>query len=226
MILNYVYTELQVCNVNITHNKPDNIITYRRIYLEKANFNYSILSIHPYSPITLCPLCHSLQGIIIGSEWRIESECVCESPLFVVCSFLLRLLTYFWLDQHFHFTLLLFLDWLLLFRTCTCSNHVDSAASGRARRARILSQFSDWRVRGQQLQLTLLSLLLYLLMTDRLSYDPLPLPLFLCLSGTNLTCPHSLSMAYLWKFAAQNSVCCFQSNCECKIAVKCIFHFP
>lgn len=100
--------------------------------------------------------------------------CVCESPLFVVCSFLLRLLTYFWLDQHFHFTLLLFLDWLLLFRTCTCSNHVDFAASGRARRARILSQFSDWRVRGQQLQLTLLSLLLYLLMTDRLSYDPLP----------------------------------------------------
>lgn len=64
---------------------------------------------------------------------------------FVVCSFLLRLLTYFWLDQHFHFTLLLFLDGLLLFRPAhgtgsgCASSIVVLTLPLASRRARVLS---------------------------------------------------------------------------------------
>lgn len=42
----------------------------------------------------------------------------------LVWSFVLHLLlTYFWLDQHFHFTLLLFLGWRLLFRPAHGAAH-------------------------------------------------------------------------------------------------------
>lgn len=118
-------------------------------------------------------------------------------------SFVLHLLlTYFWLDQHFHFTLLLFLGWRLLFRPAHGAAHP-------------IVVFTQLRESSEWLESARTAIATHVVVVSVAAVSVNDWPTFIWPSrfvspGTlALTCSPRLPMTNLWKFSAQNSVCCF-----------------